>query len=177
MYKDIAKKFMDRIQEERKRRDEECGLGDFAKSATIEFLYRYWLESVLCNMGFTDLEREVSYRINPGPPEGRRKACDLRFCKGNEECWAELKVAYSNTTYTQNELNSDLVKLNTLKSVKRIYAVVFVSETSEIPLLLSGIRDRASGLGAEEILIKKPLPTPEDWEWTDSHIHIGVYIW
>jgi len=180
----IARALIKRVKKEQLLRDSECGEGNFAASALIEFLYRYWLESELYNLGFDGIEREVLYPPDHRSKKGRQRSCDLRFKRGESIYWLELKVAYSNTRYSRNELVSDIEKLaqlpetNGSHQVKRVYVVVFISEGNEVPLIMKGIIEAAAGVGAALEYESSYMPTPGEWKgWKNSHIHIGCLVW
>lgn len=169
----LAECLVNRIQIEKTRRDEVCGKGSFASTALIEFLYRYWVEFELCNLGCHDIERERKYKKTKYSNK-KRKSCDLYFVKDGVEYWMEIKVAYSDTGYTPQELTSDFDKLDTVFSGIKIYLVVFISEEESVPGLLKYVIEESKGRQAKASIRKFPI---SHTIWNNSHVHVACFEW
>ena len=176
MIQQVTDKFADRLIVEQMNRDSAFNRqGDFAENSLIEHLYRYWLESVLASLGFSQIRREVGY---PGlrSTRGRKRACDLVCFFADKEYWIELKVAYEDTGYTDLELLSDFEKLIPLENANKLYITVFITKTSKPCRKMILIQDKAKEFGVTTVMASREIPTP--WKsWKNSHIHVSCHHW
>ncbi len=175
----LASSFSEALLAEQKNRDSSIYDGNFAETSLIELVYRYWLETVLAKMGFTNLHREVLYPEN-SQLMGKKKSCDLWGSLEGKEYWLEMKVAYENTGYTKAELLSDIEKLSVLSGdhLKRIYIAVFVASTENLPVKLDAIHKSANNINADVINLVSEIPKPASWTgWGGCYLHVSCLVW
>lgn len=171
----ITEKLLHRLVREQQQRDSEVYPGSFIESSVLEHLYRYWLESELAQLGFTDIQREKLYS-DEGNPEtkGRRPACDLIATYKSDNYWIEIKVAYWNTTYTNEELISDADRLIKFVSHgKKLYLMIFMSRDEILPTKLMKALDAISGNIERQSLSATALPSPEHWGLPSTHVYVA----
>jgi len=172
---DVIDNFTLRLKEEQCRRDAEVWKGSFVESSVIEHLYRYWFESILVLYGCDEIQRETPYSEEKSG-NGRKPACDVTATYENKEYWFELKVAYWNTTYTPDELMSDIDKLyKAPKNAIKVYVVVFIGKEGEIPQKMEEIISQNTHRFNAQHLAKVPMLAPDDWEMKDVHCHVGLF--
>jgi hypothetical protein len=176
MIEKVAHHFLDRLVSEQVSRDTTFNRpGDFAENALIEHLYRYWLESTLASIGFTQIQREIMYP-NKKLGRGQKSACDLVCRFSDESNWIELKVAYKDTGYTDSELLSDFEKLESIRNATKWYITVFITPDIKPCRKMTILEERAEKLGAVTKTASHQIPTP--WKsWKNPHIHVTCHQW
>jgi len=171
----VTENFMLRLKEEQCRRDAEVWRGSFVESSVIEHLYRYWFESILVLYGCKKIERETLYSDETAG-SGRKKACDVTASYGGEEYWFELKVAYWNTTYTHDELTSDIEKLyKSPEYAHKVYVVIFISNGEDIPEKMNRIISENSSKFETQYFAKEKMQAPAHWKMKDIYCHVGLF--
>jgi len=173
--RDITNNFTLRLKEEQCRRDAEVWKGSFVESSVIEHLYRYWFESILVLYGCHEIARETLYPDH-STSSGRRDACDVTATYGDDEYWFEIKVAYWNTTYTHDELTSDIIKLyKSPEYARKVYVVVFIGDNESIPKKMARIITESPSNLQSKNLAKERMCAPANWISKDIYCHVGLF--